>query len=122
MDRFSSDLGSASAALGDALTEYSAFSIYADDVFYHNKGRLYGYYMLLTALQADFQNVVAEKEVAALWAQMLASLHAAAAMDPVVVINGSPDGLILPSHLAAQGFYLLRSRTQLKEIINVLLK
>jgi len=122
LDRFSADLGSASAATGDALEQYSAFSIYADDVFYHNKGRLYGYYMLLTALQADFQNVVAEKEVASLWAQMLASMHAAATMDPLVVINGSPDGLILPSHLAAQGFYLLRSRTQLKEIINVLLK
>lgn len=122
LERFSSDLGSASAAIGDALTEYSAFSIYADDVFYHNKGRLYGYHMLLSALQADFQNVVAEKEVASLWAQMLASLHAAATMDPLIVINGSPDGLILPSHLSAQGFYLLRSRTQLKEIINVLLK
>ncbi len=122
LDRFSSDLGSASAATGDALEQYSAFSIYADDVFYHNKGRLYGYYMLLTALQADFQNVVAEKEVASLWAQMLSSMHAAASMNPLVVINGSPDGLVLPSHLAAQGFYLLRSRTQLKEIINVLLK
>jgi hypothetical protein len=122
LDRFSADLGSASAAIGDALEEYSAFSIYADDVFYHNKGRLYGYYMLLTSLQADFQNIIAEKEVASLWAQMLASLNAAATMDPLIVINGSPDGLILPSHLSAQGFYLLRSRTQLKEIINVLLK
>ncbi|RVU36313.1 DUF2333 family protein [Hwanghaeella grinnelliae] len=122
LERFSSDLGSASAATGDALEEYSAFSIYADDVFYHNKGRLYGYYMLLNALQADFQNVISEKEVASLWAQMLASLHAAAIMDPLVVINGSPDGLLLPSHLSAQGFYLLRARTQLKEIINVLLK
>lgn len=122
LDRFSADLGSASAAVGDALLEYSAFSIYADDVFYHNKGRLYGYYMLLTALQADFQNIIAEKEVSTLWAQMLESLHAAATMDPLVVLNGDPDGVILPSHLAAQGFYLLRSRTQLKEIINVLLK
>lgn len=122
LDRFSADLGSASAALGDSLEEYSAFSIYADDVFYHNKGRLYGYYMLLTALQADFQNIIAEKEISTLWAQMLSSLHAAATMDPLVVINGDPDGVILPSHLAAQGFYLLRSRTQLKEIINVLQK
>jgi hypothetical protein len=29
---------------------------------------------------------------------------------------------MLPSHLAAQGFYLLRARTQLKEIVNILLK
>ena len=29
---------------------------------------------------------------------------------------------MIPSHLAAQGFYLLRARTQLKEIGNILLK
>jgi hypothetical protein len=28
----------------------------------------------------------------------------------------------VPSHLAAQGFYLLRARTQLREISNILLK
>ena len=43
-------------------------------------------------------------------------------MDPLLVINGAPDAVILPSHLAAQGFYLLRARTQLKEISNILLK
>ncbi len=122
LERFSSDLGSASAVVGDSLDEYSAFSIYVDDIFYHNKGRLYGYYMLLTAIQADFQNVIAEKELTLLWSRMLDSLRQAAIMDPLIVINGSPDGLILPSHLSSQGFFLLRSRTQLKEIINVLLK
>ena len=41
---------------------------------------------------------------------------------PTVIVNGDPEGQLLPSHLAAQGFYLLRARTQLKEIANILLK
>jgi hypothetical protein len=28
----------------------------------------------------------------------------------------------MPSHLASQGFFLLRARTQLREISNILLK
>jgi hypothetical protein len=39
-----------------------------------------------------------------------------------VVINAAPDGILLPSHLAAQGFYVLRARAQIREITNVLLK
>ena len=41
---------------------------------------------------------------------------------PWVVVNGAPDSQILPSHLVAQGFYLLRGRTQRREITNILLK
>eukprot|EP01034_Spumella_vulgaris_P004887 gene4887-6236_t len=46
----------------------------------------------------------------------------AAQLDPWVVWNGYPDALLFPNHLLAQGFYLLRARTQLREITNILLK
>jgi hypothetical protein len=53
---------------------------------------------------------------------MLESLRVAAGMDPLIVSNGAPDGLLFPNHLAAQGFYLLRARTQMRELSNVLTK
>ncbi len=31
-------------------------------------------------------------------------------------------GWLWPNHLTAQGFYLLRARTQLRELTNILLK
>jgi hypothetical protein len=43
-------------------------------------------------------------------------------LDPLIVVNSEPDGLVAPSHLAVQGFYLLRARTRLREITNILLK
>jgi hypothetical protein len=70
----------------------------------------------------DFDKVIRDRDIATAWERMLNSLNAAAALDPLVVVNGAPDGLYWPSHLAVQGFYLLRARTQLREIITILQK
>lgn len=124
IERVSADLGSASAALDAQAMGSNAgwFDTRADDIFYATKGRLYGYYMLLREIGVDFQEVIAEKNAEKAWAQMLDSMRTAAAMDPLIVTNGANDGLFVPSHLAVQGFYLLRARTQLKEVSNILLK
>jgi hypothetical protein len=118
------DLGNLSGALDARAMESNAgwFDFRADDVFYATKGRLYGYYMLLRELGADFESVLRERNVTNAWAQMMQSLHTAAAMDPLIVANGANDGFLVPSHLAAQGFYLLRVRTQLKEVTDILQK
>ncbi len=122
LDRFSADLGSASAVLDSAISNLSIFSFDSDDVFYRNKGRLYAYYLLMREMGHDFKEVLAEKRLDAIWQQTLSSLRQAAAMNPLIILNAAPDSFIMPSHLAAQGFYLLRARTQIREISNVLLK
>lgn len=123
LDRFAADLGSASAEIAQHVNEQTGLiDLTADDLFYNVKGRLYGYHMLLIALEADFADVIAEKQLDAVWPQMLESMRLAATLQPWVVVNGAPDSQVLPSHLVAQGFYLLRGRTQLREITNILLK
>jgi hypothetical protein len=124
LDRVGSDLGSASASLDQQAMGSNAgwFDTNADDVFYATKGRLYGYYLILREIGVDFETVIEEKKVGNVWRQMLDSLRTAADMDPLIISNGSNDGLFMPSHLAVQGFYLLRARTQLKEVANILLK
>ena len=123
LDRIAGDLGSGSAALDRRLSE-AGFGIdfEADDLFYANKGRLYAYYLLLRELGVDYARVIQERDLGAAWAQMLDSFRAAATLQPWFVVNGAPDSQTLPSHLAAQGFFLLRARTQLREISNILLK
>lgn len=124
LSRVEADLGSSSGALDARAMESNAgwFDFKADNIFYATKGRLYGYYMLLRELGADFESVLAEKNVGNVWAQMMQSLRIAADMDPLIVANGANDGFFVPSHMAAQGFYLLRARTQLREVENILLK
>lgn len=124
MERIALDLGSSSAVLERHVAEHSSdfVDFQADDMFYNVKGQTYAYYVVLRALGGDFENVLRERELAGVYAQMLNSLHEAAALDPWVVTNGAPDGLFPNSHLAAQGFYLLRARTQLREISDILRK
>jgi hypothetical protein len=124
LDRIAADLGSSSAALDHAVLDRSGFWIDfdADDLFYSTKGKLYAYFLLLRALGSDFDKVVRDRDLGAAWAQMLGSFRDAALLQPWVVVNGNPAGQFLPSHLAAQGFFLLRARTQLREITNILLK
>jgi hypothetical protein len=124
LDRFALDLGASSATIDKHITEHSGslIDLQADDIFYGIKGQTYAYYLLLRELGDDYANVIAERQLTGAWTKMLESMQHAAELSPLVVVNGSPEGQLLPSHLAAQGFYLLRARTKLREITNILLK
>lgn len=112
------DLAAASAVIDQHLAEdHSAlFDPAADDVFYMTKGKAYAYALLLREIGWDYAHVLTDRDQAAAWRQMVDSLKAAAGLTPLMVLNGAPDGTFLPSHLTAQGFYLLRARAQLTDI------
>ncbi len=124
LDRIAADLGSLSAVVDRHIADEagSPLDFQADDIFYRTKGRLYGYFLLLRELGVDFEKVILDRDLALAWAQMLETFEAAATMQPWVILNGAPSSQFVPSHLAAQGFYLLRARTQLREVTNILLK
>ncbi len=78
--------------------------------------------MLLGELGKDMEGILRERGLGRVWEQMLASLGRAAALEPRVVANGTPDGLLWPNHLLAQGYLLLLARFQLYEVVNILQK
>lgn len=124
LERIALDLGASSAALDLYITDNAGGVLPdtgADDLFYQVKGQVYAYTIILTAIRKDFSKVVENREIAALYDELLRSMSAAAKLDPWVVSNGAADGIIA-NHLSMQGFYLLRARTQLKEVSNILLK
>ncbi|MBM3518184.1 MAG: DUF2333 family protein [Alphaproteobacteria bacterium] len=124
LDRIAADLGSASAAIDKqiAVGRGGFFDTDADDVFYTVKGQAYAYYLLLREMRADFDNVVIGRELTTAWEQMLTTMHEAARLNAWVIANGDPNSMLVPSHLAAQGFFVLRARTQLREITAILQK
>jgi len=124
LDRIALDLGASSASLDTYIGENSGGvmpDVGADDLFYQVKGQVYAYTVLLKAIRKDFSDVIENREIAALYDDLLRSMNTAAALDPVVVSNGAIDGVIA-NHLSMQGFFLLRARTQLREVSNILLK
>lgn len=115
------DLGAASAVTESYVAEgHWALAGGADAVFYAAKGRLYAYSLLLRELGWDYAQAINDRGAGAAWQHMLATMRTAAALEPLVVIDGAPDASLLPSHLAAQGFYLLRARQQLGELAETL--
>lgn len=126
LDRIAYDLGSASAELEAQIAgrrkTLGLLDLKADKLFYRTKGRAYGSYMVLTALKEDFASVIAGRETNDLFDQMLGELRRAAVMQPMVVNNGTPGGQVFPNHLANQGFYLLRARSKLRELTDILKK
>jgi len=124
LDRIGKDLGAASNNIDREIDEFSGrwVDFNADDVFYFNKGQLYAYSLLLRDLGTDFQSVIDEKGAATVWQRMVASMAEGALLSPLIIINGEPSAMVQPNHLTAQGFYLLRARTQLEEITDILQK
>lgn len=126
LDRIALDIGAMSAEL-DAQIEnrhktLGLLDFKADKVFYRVKGGSYAYFMVLQGLRSDFSAVIEDRQAARLYDEMLAELRIVASMAPLVVNNGTVSGQAFPNHLANQGFYLLRARTKMREITDILRK
>ncbi|MDL2397286.1 DUF2333 family protein [Rhizobium mayense] len=122
IDRVANDLGSTSDILAERSENhnYGWFDMRADDRFWFAYGQLYGYYSILSAVGADFQQVIAERNLGTLWTGTMRQLQAALRIQPFIISNGREDGWIMPSHLATMGFYILRVRSNLVEMRTVL--
>lgn len=122
IDRIANDLGSTSAILKDRAENYHAgwFDTRADDRFWFSYGQLYAYYGLLRAAHSDFRSVLSEKHLDSIWDSMEKQLRDALDMQPTIVSNGRQDAWFTPSHLTTMGFYILRVRSNLVDIRQVL--
>ncbi len=124
LERIASDVGSMSAVIEQHVKSDGGnmFDMKVDDIFYNNKGRAYAYYLVLRDLGKDYESIIKERNLTNVWNQMVDSFREAALLQPTVVFNGNADSQFLPAHLVGQGFYLLRARFQLYEVINILQK
>src|SRR5690606_7523576 len=122
LDRIASDIGSTSDILRARIETSDAgwFDPRADVRFWFAYGQLYAYYGILTAAQSDFANVIAERNLKALWARMASQLRAALDVQPWIISNGNESSAIFPSHLATMGFNLLQVRSNLVELRSIL--
>jgi len=124
LDKVALDLGSSSDRIAKKIHNGigCVFDTKADDLFYEAKGRAYAYSLVLKGLRRDFEQIISDREIAASWDLMEQSLSSLINLDPMVVANCDADGFLFQNHLGMEGFYLLRARTQLKEITNILVK
>lgn len=122
LERIAADVGSQSALIENYQRNGSRnpLDTRIDQLFFETKGRLYAYYLLLKTLEEDFAKVIEQRDLGAVWRQMLGGFREAAGHVPFMVLNGEPGSLFFPSHLAEQGFFILRAKTQLLDVVAVL--
>jgi hypothetical protein len=122
IDRIANDIGGTSDILAERSQNHNRgwFDTRADDRFWFAYGQLYAYYAILSAAQADFLQVVAERNLGAILAGTMKQFQAALRIQPAIISNGREDGWIMPSHLATMGFYILRVRSNLVETRSIL--
>jgi len=96
------------------------FDARGTEVFFATKGRMFAYFVILSALGEDFHSVIVAKGVEEHWQNMLVSLRSGASLYKFFVANGSGGSYVIPSDLAYQGFFLLRFDKQLQEVADIL--
>ncbi|NWH04164.1 DUF2333 family protein [Desulfobacter latus] len=94
---YESILGSCDENLVKELGHISSFD--ADDVFYYTKGVATAMSTILEAVAIDFDDTIGSVQGMDLIHHTIEALHHATHMDPWIVLEGSPDG-ILANHRA----------------------
>jgi hypothetical protein len=124
LERVAFDLGASAAQLDSQIVAGRRLVIdrQADKLLYNVKGRAYAYLLILRGLREDFAGVIAQREIADIYDDMLESLEVAATLQPLITQNGDRAGIAANNHLAAQGFYVLLARTKLREMTDILAK
>lgn len=122
LDRIANDIGSTSAIIRERSEFHNGgwFDTRADDRFWFAYGQLYGYYGILSAAGTDFDAVIKARGIEPLWVETIKQLRSALNIQPAIISNGREDGWIMPTHLATMGFYILRVRSNLVEMRDVL--
>lgn len=113
-----------SSSLEKQVREFSQdwIDFKADDTFYYNQGRLYGYYIILKALSEDYSAEFVKAELYGELTSLLKTLEDALRLDPVIIRNGEIDSLTAPNHLITLNFYTVKAQNQLNKIIAALKK
>ncbi len=96
------------------------FDFRADNIFMEAKGQMFAYHGLLQAARIDFADVVEQRNLESVWDRMEQHIAEAAALNPLIVSNGREDGVLMPDHLSIMSENILRARTNMSEIRDIL--
>ncbi len=93
----------------------------ADDYFYYSRGVAEAVATMGRAVTQDFREELETRNLMGLMNQALVSLEAAAALEPWVVTNGAPDGILANHRLNLSG-YVADARQKLHSVRETLKK
>lgn len=93
------------------------FDAKADNIYYYQKGKLYGYYLLLKALGSDYKDIIVSQDLYNSWTLLLKSLENASKINPLIIRNATLDSSFSPNHLSYIAYYTLKAASINQTII-----
>ena len=122
IETITSQIGSTTAAIDERSKNNNLgwFDSQADNYFWEAMGQIYAYNGFVSAAHADFEDIIRTKALDAVWNRMETELRQTVDLDPWIISNGKEDGWIMPTHLTTLGFKILRVRSNLVEVREIL--
>ncbi len=122
IETITSQIGSTTAAIDERSKNNNLgwFDTQADNYFWDAMGQMYAYYGFVSAAHADFEDIIKTKALDAVWNRMETEMRQTLDLDPWVISNGKEDGWVMPTHLTTLGFKILRVRSNLVEVRDIL--
>ena len=114
------DLSESLVSIDEQLLKISVIDFEADNVFYNTKGKLYADALLMRDLKKDYVKLIETPEIEISFNDAIDALIRAYQYNPCIILNGKVDGLLVPSHLAVQGYYTGQAINRLQELQNLL--
>lgn len=116
------DLTKTLSLLENHIREHSSdiFDPRSDDIFFHTKGKLYGYYLLLGALMTDYKETIVNHNTYQTFTIVQKALENAFSISPLIVRNAALDSSFSPNHLANIGFYTSKASANIIKAIKKL--
>ncbi len=118
------DLNKSVIALENQIREYSQnwIDTKEDDVFYHEQGKIYAYYLMLSALGHDYKDIIVNNDLYKDWTHTVKALEKGSNINPLIVRNGNFNSVTCPSHLSYIAFYALKAQNINRRIASKLEK
>lgn len=119
LTRINKDLQKSFSALETQIREESSswIDFKADNVFYYNQGKLYAYYLLLSAMGSDYKNILVQADAYQAWTKVMKALEDGARIDAIYIRNGDLNSMLAPNHLAYLDLYILKVIKYNKDLI-----
>jgi hypothetical protein len=122
IETITSQIGSTTAAIDERSKNNNLgwFDTQADNYFWDAMGQVYAYYGFMSAAHADFEDIIKTKALDAVWNRMETEMRQTIDLDPLIISNGKEDGWVMPTHLTTLGFKILRVRSNMVEVRDIL--
>lgn len=92
----------------------------ADDQFYFVQGQLFGYYIILKGISADYKTIIIDYNIYSQFTTVQKALENASLLKPLIVHNANPEDTIGANHLFTLGYYALKASALLQQIASKL--